>query len=297
MTAETLQLSSNDIYQVNERNSKLLSSISERVQSVDVDKLNALESSDMSMEYWELLKTSKSNIKSLKNKVDSIVDACDEWNQILLQQIDGKQLQKSQIDFTSYVADEFKVYFDNDDAILNQQNNQWATFVQKLRNKIVSISEPEPSYGPTIKNCGFGISVFGFITAMAPLILKNVTAEYEDYLPLKEQYHVRAGLLFIAVGIALIGIVMNSQNQQTHKIHENVQENKANEEYRRSSPPPSFKNTNDFFSAFNIDHMKRHNLEMLCNNLQTISKQCQSLQEQCQNMKKQINSKQNAFTL
>eukprot|EP01083_Nonionella_stella_P049194 131209_1 len=298
--ADTFQLSSIDICQVNEHNSKLLSSILARVQSVDVDKLKALESADMSMEYWELLKTSKSSIKSFKNKVDSIADVCDEWNKILLQQMDGKQLQKKQIDFTSYVADEFKAYFDNDDAIFNQKNQQWVTFNEQVAKILNKRSDQTKSsdirgYGPMIKKCSAPLIVAGvFMTASGNVFLGGTA--------------LTIGVAILYKGHRLSEDATNNIKTEeikadesdddlvlvSFKDHDDIKNDDDNNELLQL---PSFTNTQQFFSAFidDINNMTNKNLKTVQSNLQTVTKGSRVLQKQCKNMIADINAKQDAY--
>ena len=131
------ELTANDVARLNEVVCKHLSAIpNDRLKNVDVTIFNGphiyqrKRAVDLSMHYWDLLKQSKSITKLFKDKVDTVLRASKEWNDILSTSIRGDKLNDEQIEFVSFVFDEYKNYFASNESF-NALNDEWNAFMRK----------------------------------------------------------------------------------------------------------------------------------------------------------------------
>ena len=91
----------------------------------------------ISMEYWDLLKTSKSTIKFKKDQIETLLDCCKEWNAIITKQRklkDGEKMSDDEIEFVEFVCEEFKEWF-KDEPKIEAIKHKWNALYKKLRNE------------------------------------------------------------------------------------------------------------------------------------------------------------------
>ena len=101
----------------------------------DIDQSRIKKSVDLSMRYWDLLQESKGIIRLKKDQIDTLLDYCSEWKNILEKQIEekrnGKDLDEDEIEFVELVRDELKQWFE-DKPEIEEIKGKWRKLLGEL---------------------------------------------------------------------------------------------------------------------------------------------------------------------
>ena len=135
--AESTEFPQNEILRLNKTNSEHLSTILKRIRAIKAQEIQQ-QNVDLSLKYWDELKSTKSAFKLLLDAVDSLLDTNSEWNAILIEQKEGKSLSDDKIEFISFVADEYKKYYNRDDAQMKSIEDKWRSLNEEIRQYIAS---------------------------------------------------------------------------------------------------------------------------------------------------------------
>eukprot|EP01084_Bolivina_argentea_P241348 405204_1 len=202
----------NEIIKLNKKTLDYVQSISKEIKASSVDEIKELESVDLSNEFWNLLKLSKSKVADTKDGIDTLLSINNKWNNILILKNEGQILNDDQNDFMiDYIGDEYKDYFTTNTGLKNV-NFKWEQINKTLKNKFKKKRKENvrkqiaiDSNTIATNNCtdnnkitilGIALIVIGIVCiCLAATIITKTVGKYAAYI---------VGGIVLVIGVVLI---------------------------------------------------------------------------------------------
>lgn len=317
-------LTQTDISKINDITSSHLYTISQRIQSVDIRALKGPRAVDLSMEFWDLLKESKSITKTFKDKVETILACSEEWYSILSIIMNGNKLNEEQIDYISYVLDEYNKYFLPNPSF-KHVNNMWTSFMKnyqeyKRREDEYRRMEARQRYEADNKQQSVFSADIVQKLSCALIVIGGFIAYYYHSININDNYRA-IGYLLIVLGIAgfFVGRSRHKSEEKNavnmtrygstksmdEESHGLVSESPAHNVVEiKQLGTVSDQNMRSFFVEFMEelnqanncnDDVERDNFKEVRVTLGKIMKGFKALQDQCTQMIDRIDNIQNRF--